>query len=132
MDAGGTMRIATVLYNFLLYFMLALWMMASAQRDVRDAFLARDRAELAYYDAVRWSYLCGKSEDRGIKEGYVLGRSVANRPTVTSPVPGFSTLPSRGETRFHYVGEDRFIGCGWDACVFRVSSIPASSRQGIR
>ena len=77
---------------------LALWVLASAQRDVRDAFLERDRAELAYYDAVRWSYLCGKAEDRGIQEGYKLGRSVVNHPR---------------ETRFNNVGEYRFVGCGW-------------------
>ena len=110
----------------------AMWILSSAQRDVRDAFLERDRAELAYYDAVRWSYLCEKAEGRGIQEGYKLGRSAVNHPGVTSPVPGFSTLPSNRETRFGYVGEDRFVGCGWDACVFRVSSIPASSGQDNR
>jgi hypothetical protein len=126
------MRISIILYNFLLYAMLALWILASAQRGVRAAFLGRDREELAYYDAVRWSYLCGKAEDRGIQEGYKLGRSVVNHPRVTSHVPGFSTLPSNRETRFNYVGEDRFVGCGWDACVFRVSSIPAGSGQDNR
>lgn len=126
------MRISTIVCNLLLYAMLAIGMLASAQRDVRDAFLERDRAELAYYDAVRWSYLCEKAEGRGIQEGYKLGRSAVNHPGVTSHVPGFSTLPSNRETRFNYVGEDRFVGCGWDACVFRVSSIPSGGRQDIR
>jgi hypothetical protein len=101
--------------------------MASAQHDVRDAFLARDRAELAYYDAVRWSYLCGKAEDRGMQEGYKLGRSMANHPRVKNPMPVFITLPSKIEMGSNHVGEYYFVGCGWDACVFRVSSIPAGS-----